>query len=143
MTKRRLTQKEHDIVVAASAGTYNELIKQGHKVSTNPNGQQNQKVGGDHYPDVIVWKPNQENPNTGTAIVIEEIETEETVNESEAKQWREYAELGISIFRLIVPLSKVQSALQIVQTKKIKVTEIWSYEVKDDGRVVFQKYISF
>lgn len=143
MAKRKLTQSEHDVVVRASAATYSDLEKQGNKVTTNPNGQQNQKVGEDNYPDVIVWKPSEENPNSGTAIVIEEIETEESVTESESIQWKKYAELGVSVFRLIVPLSKTQDAYTLIVTKKIKVSEIWSYEIKDDGRVTFQKHFSF
>jgi len=142
MATRRLTQSVHDLVVAASAGTYSEMEKQGNKVSTNPNGQKNQRVGDDSYPDVIVWQPDIAKPTSGKAIVIEEIETEDSVTEAESKQWKEFGEIGISVFRLIVPLLKAPEALRIVQSKKINVSEIWSYEVKDDGRVTFNKFVA-
>lgn len=90
------------------------------------------------YPDVCVWKPSFPGSNSGDVSVIEEIETEESVTDNEAEQWKDYASLGIQMFRLIVPKSKVSTAKQIVEKKKIAVTEIWSYTITN-GTVSFSK----
>ena len=139
--KRKTTQSEHDRVVRASANTYTDAGAKGFKISINPNGEKNFEIGSDsnnQYPDVCVWKPNSPGSNSGTVKVIEEIETEESVNETEAEQWKNYASLGIETFRLIVPKSKILTAKQIVEKKKIAVTEIWHYTISN-GSISFSK----
>lgn len=139
--KRKTTQSEHDKVVRASANTYTEADARGFKVSINPNGEKNFVMGGEgnkQYPDVCIWKPSSPGSNSGDVSIIEEIETEESVTENEAEQWKDYASLGIQMFRLIVPKSKVSTAKQIVEKKKISVTEIWSYTITN-GTISFSK----
>lgn len=140
--RNSVSQGEHDRVVAASAGTYWKMKQDGYVVSTNPGSEKNQYVGGNQnpqYPDVVVWKPSGPGSTSGTAVVIEEVETADSVTEEEAKQWRDYAALGIEQFRLIVPLALAQEALAIVQRLRIAVHEIWGYFSKD-GSIQFQKY---
>jgi len=143
MAKRISSQSEHDRVTEASAGTYSQLTQQGYKVTTNPGNQQNRFVGSpEHlFPDVIVWKPDQNDPNKGQAIIIEEIETSESVNQNEVEQWRKYAALGVSKFILIVPASYASEAHRLVQINNIRVTEIWYYTFQYQ-QVYFTKYIS-
>lgn len=137
-----LNQSIHDKVVRASVNTYSELVNQGHKVAINPGSEKNQWVSSDKlYPDLIVWKPDANDSTTGTAIIIEEIETEESVTEAEADQWDRYGKLQISNFRLIVPVSQAAQALEIVQRRKIRVTEIWHYSVQGD-KIYFNKYFA-
>src|SRR2546427_12966390 len=98
-------QSEHDAVVSASARTYSGWANKGFKVSVNPNGQKNQFVGTSGsrlYPDVVVWEPHSSGSSSGKAHIIEEIETDDSVNEQEAAQWAEYGSLGISTFNLVV-----------------------------------------
>lgn len=145
MAARRVTQSEHDLVVQRSATTYEDSIRTGHKISINPDGQKNQRIGGEgneKYPDVVVWMPSSPGSSSGTAKIIEEIETEESVNENEATQWKEYAGLGIPIFRLIVPKSKAAEAKAIVEKKKIGVSDIWIYTITSND-VHFQEYHAF
>ena len=140
MGYRSYSQSEHDAVVRASAETYTQLVQQGYRVAINPGSQQNQHVGGRNYPDVIVWKPNPPpNQSSGTAVIIEEIETDESVNSVEAMQWSTYGALGVGKFLLIVPLSKVRDALSLVQAYRAGVSEIWSYEIRG-GRYFFSKH---
>jgi hypothetical protein len=137
------SQTEHDKVVEASASTYSQLTQQGYQVTTNPGNQHNRYVGVDPqlFPDVIVWKPDQTNPNKGQAIIIEEIETSETVNQNEVDQWRGFAALGVSKFILIVPANNASEAHRLVQLNNIRVTEIWYYTIQNN-QVYFTKYIS-
>ena len=139
---RYKTQSEHDIVVRESARTYAEQVKQGYKVSTNPGSDKNFYVGTEQepkYPDVVVWKPRAPQATGGSVMIIEEIETEETVTEDHASQWKEYGGLGVSSFRLIVPKAKAGDAKSIVDAKKIRVSEIWSYSIWN-GSVHFEKF---
>ena len=136
-------QSIHDNVVRASRNTYAELEKQGYKVSINPDGEQNQGVGSTQllYPDVIVWLPSKEDSSRGTAVIIEEVETESSVNQNEVNQWQSYAKLGVGKFLLIVPNTKAQLALQLVQQYKIDVYEIWYYTLVGTN-INFTKYIT-
>jgi hypothetical protein len=144
MVRRNLqNQNLHDLVVEASAQTYWQMRQQGYSVSTNPDGITNQFIGTANdpkYPDVIVWKPNAPGSNTGTAVIIEEIETEDSVNGTEVRQWIEYANLNVNKFILVVPASKAAAALDLIRMHQVRVSEIWYFEVKD--RITFTKYIS-
>jgi len=135
-------QSEHDTIVRASAATYTNSLTNGYQVATNPDGEHNRFVGpatSPKYPDVVVWKPSALNSTSGTAHIIEEIETEDSVNREEAEQWREYASLGVEKFILVVPQSKAHEAYQLVMSMRIRVTEIWYY-FYDNGVVKFSKY---
>ena len=109
------SQNIHNQVVRSSARTYTELIDQGYKVTINPGSEKNQWVDENEqlFPDVVVWKPNPQNPRKGTAIIIEEIETEDSVNQKESEQWLKYGKLQIDKFILIVPVKKVKEALEL------------------------------
>lgn len=140
MAERENTQEEHDEVVKISSKTYSEMEEKGYKVSTNPNGEKNWGWPQEGlYPDVVVWEPERPRVNSGKAVVIEEIETSESVNSDEAEQWKEYAELEIETFRLIVPKDEVDSAKEIIKKEKIEIDELWSYYYDKDGRIKFRK----
>jgi len=135
-------QSEHDQVVRASAETYGQLKQQGYQVAINPGSEKNQQVGSGNYPDIVVWKPNPPpNHTSGTAVIIEEIETGDSVTLAEAAQWKTYGQLGVSKFILVVPADKAREALSIVQQEHVKVSEIWSYEILG-GRVFFSKSVT-
>lgn len=135
------SQSEHDRVVAASARTYGKLEQQGCQVFTNPGPQKNCAVGGTRalYPDVVVVKPETPGSSRGTAVVIEEVETADSVTETEAKQWQDFATLGVGTFRLIVPTASTREALALVQRFRIAVNEVWGYFF-EGVEVKFQKY---
>jgi len=97
-------QSEHDKVAEASARTWRR--NQDNVVYTNPNGQQNFSVGGDHFPDVVATDRNNR------LVAVEEIETEDTVTIEESKQWKEYAGLGVK-FNLVVPKEKTKDAFDL------------------------------
>jgi hypothetical protein len=138
MARRLHTQDEHDKVVIESAKTYWKLAQEGYKVDVNPDGEQNRSVGKDNYPDVIVWKPSNPGSDSGTATIIEEIETSDSVNDSEAEQWITYAGLGIK-FILVVPKGSVVSVNEIIKRKKIGITELWHYYYDINKKIQFAK----
>jgi len=135
-------QSIHDQVVGASASTYTKMEESGYKVSSNPNGYQNQYVGprtNPQYPDVVVWYPSEPGSTGGTAHTIEEIETEGSVNEEEASQWAAYAALNV-VFRLIVPTQSAPEARRILDNQRLTTVELWTWEKSIDGRINFRKY---
>jgi hypothetical protein len=134
-------QSEHDAVVSASARTYAGWANKGFKVSVNPNGQKNQFVGASEsplYPDVVIWEPHSSGSSSGKAHIIEEIETDDSVNEREAAQWSDYGSLGISTFNLVVPAGRQGDAHEIIRRKGIAgVTRVQGYHVRN-GRIEFE-----
>ena len=142
MKRRRLEwQSEHDAVVEASGRTYASWSARGYGIATNPGGSKNGFVGPPNkvrYPDVVIWKPESPNANTGTVAVIEEVETEDSVTDEEADQWADYASLGIETFNLVVPRSKKLAAVEIIRKRGIVgITRVQGYYFQQ-GRVRFE-----
>lgn len=110
-------QSEHDAVVSASAKTYWEMQEKGYKVSINRGSEKNQYVGPDsnpRYPDIVVWMPEYTGAKGGRAAIIEEVETTDSITDSEAAQWKDYGSLGVK-FLLIVPKDYCMGALRLIQ----------------------------
>jgi hypothetical protein len=123
--RSRLSQSEHDMVVIASADTYPFTDK----VYTNPNGERNYSVDG-VYPDVVVLRDH--GPSEG--IIIEEIETEESVNKDERdQQWTKYASLGCT-FHLVVPRSMLAIVRALIQGINV---DLLQWYVIQNGQVYF------
>jgi hypothetical protein len=133
---RGVRQKEHDSVIMASALTYEPWKEKGYLVSTNPDGHQNHNIGNGIFPDVVVWKPDGE---FGQTVIIEEVETADTINDRKAKEWKKFQRWHASFF-LIVPRECVVLAREVVKRNKVEVDEIEAYwlegeEVKFATRV--------
>lgn len=80
--RRADRQRIDDLVIAAMASQYSA---KGYVVHTNPNQQKNQAIAG-MYPDVVVMSKRSKRPK-----LVVEVETEDSVSESEAaRQWIEY-----------------------------------------------------
>lgn len=136
-----LDRSEHDRIVRVSAATYGEWISKGYKVSINPGGEKNQFVGPEfnpRYPDVVVWMPDSFGSTKGRAAIIEEIETVDSVNDSEAEQWKDYGSLGIK-FLLVVPNGYCEEALRLISKYGANVSEVWYYYY-EYGNTKFVKY---
>lgn len=119
-------QTEHDKVVTASAATWQN--KPGRVVHTNPGGDKNFSVNGDNYPDVVVVD------NQNQLLAVEEIETEESVNQNEAEQWEKYSGFGVRL-NLVVPESHVSEAQRL--TSSISSVIVQGYRIGPGGQVIF------
>lgn len=94
-------QNLHDYVVNTAA---TRLDRAKYDVYTNPGTQKNIVIGG-QYPDVVVTPKG-----VNTVQFVIEVETQDSVNDSEAVgQWKPYSELG-STFYLLVPHVSLQIA---------------------------------
>lgn len=135
-------QGKHDAVVEASAEKWGDLSDRDLIVSTNPGDEENQLAGPEwspRYPDVVIWQPEGPGADHGTPIILEEVETESTVDEAEVEQWRDYAELYAYRFNLVVPKGLGQQALDLVDEHGILVTEIITYAL-EGGRLRFESF---
>lgn len=97
----------HDQIIRASASTYNtlELDRRGWKIALNTSSQKIQYIGAPPnqiYPEVVVWQPDNPLSTTGRAVIIEVVETTNTINMFSLDKWRRLASIGIP-FNLVVP----------------------------------------
>jgi hypothetical protein len=87
---------------------------------------------------VLVWEPDSPGSSSGKARIIEEIETDDSVNDREAAQWSDYGSLGISTFNLVVPVNRKNDALEIIRRKGISgITKLQGYYIRN-GRIEFE-----
>jgi hypothetical protein len=80
----------HDWVLRKIKEKYSRLYKEVH---TNPGDEKNFELKG-YYPDVVFV-------NYGQIVLIAEVETQETINEEEVKEWRELSNLGAQLVLLV------------------------------------------
>ncbi len=99
-------QSEHDRVIDAVVIEYEEKYPY---VFMNPGERKNARISGyeDSYHDILVLDSEK------VLVLLEEVETEETVNEEHVKdQWIPYSKINALIY-LCVPVSHRDKALEI------------------------------
>jgi hypothetical protein len=101
MARSKDEQFLHDWVIRKLKEKYSRLYKE---VQTNPGEEKNFEFKG-YYPDVVF-------ANYGQIVLIAEVETEETINEDEVKEWRELSNLGVQLV-LLVPKEMQNAARDI------------------------------
>jgi hypothetical protein len=88
-------------------------------------------VGTEHFPDVVVV-----HSDTGRLVMVAEVETESTINETEADEWRSFAGLA-ERFYLYVPRGYGPRAVQLCQG--CRVTEFVEYH-REAGKYVLRRF---
>lgn len=131
--RRGEQQTVHDQVILASAETYESFRRRGFLVSVNLTGKQCHNIGGGNFPDVVVWRTGGE---FGRTEIIEEVETCDTVNDQESKEWARYAAFGVT-FYLIVPQECMEQAEEIVTRLGIRVDAIEGYYFDHQQHIKF------
>ena len=91
----------HDWVIRKIKDKYSKIYKEVH---TNPGEEKNFKFK-EHYPDIVFV-------NYGQVVLIAEVETQETINEEEVKEWKELSNLGVQLV-LLVPKEVQNTARDI------------------------------
>ncbi|HUV03561.1 MAG TPA: hypothetical protein VMX94_00470 [Armatimonadota bacterium] len=124
-TRTLNAQSEHDAIIAAIAGIYQ---RNGFEVWTNPGSSQNQRFNG-MYPDVIVKLKNQ------NSYYILEVETGDSVNDSEVQQWTTYRTLFN--FTLVVPAQALATAETLVSTHGAPMMRFATYVLNMGGTATF------
>jgi hypothetical protein len=105
------SQTVHDRVIADVAAVQTDLTPR-----TNPGSQRNWSVVAAQetiYPDLLLCEPG-----TGNVAHLIEVETQDSVTETESAQWAVYAR-GPGRFWLLVPSSSLALAQEICRRKGI------------------------
>lgn len=138
-------QRKHDEVVRAAVQRWKQVEERGMIRSINPGDEENQHAGAawnPRYPDVLIWMPEEPGADHGTAMIMEEVETESTVNEEEVDQWRDYAQLYGYKFNLVVPKEKAAEAEELVERFDVTLTAIVTYALEGE-RLRFEEHRVF
>lgn len=112
-----------DPVIRASASTYNpsELQRLGLQITLNLNNQKTRYLGeptNPVYPDIVIWRPDFPNANTGQAIIVEAFEND-TLTHSGVEMWRRLSEtVGVKV-NLIVPFAQLEQTKLILKVQNI------------------------
>ncbi|MBU1941955.1 MAG: hypothetical protein KKC68_09305 [Candidatus Thermoplasmatota archaeon] len=117
-------KKNHDEIITSMES---KLTKMGLLIKTNPSISKKHGVKrGDitFYPDLYVYEIRGEK---NIVIRLYEVETQNTVNDDEAKdQWKKLAD-GKSDFYLVVPQSLLDKAKDLAGKHKINVKDYLTY----------------
>ncbi|MGH7254346.1 MAG: hypothetical protein ACREI3_01090 [Nitrospirales bacterium] len=116
-------QAIHDHVVRLVAQQWAASMR--YRMDANPGLEENAWAGSSQtYPDLVGWTRQGRHR---TPVLIAEVETEETVNEIEAKdQWRLYGKLGVP-FYLIVPRGYGVTAQRLARRVGVTPCQIYEY----------------
>lgn len=90
--------------------------------------------GEELYPDIVGLSKDTKKP-----VIIGEVETEESVSESQVDRWKKYASLGLT-FCLYVPEPVAEKAANLIASNDIK-AKLRSYKIVDDKIVIKIIYI--
>jgi hypothetical protein len=128
-----VTQTEHDRVVHAWAQVLQKGLPGGCRVSTNPGSDRSAQVGSlqePRFPDVVVWRAEAREGRDGSAELIAEVETSDTLTEEEVVlEWSGYARVPAP-FYLVVPEGLETKAIHLLRKTPVRVSQLWSYRIE-------------
>ncbi len=136
------SQTEHDRVVEAWAQVVVRRFSKDVQVSTNPGDRKRAQVGrpdDPRFPDVLIWRSDRADGRDGTAELVAEVETSDTLLEEEVAQWVAYGKLPAP-FHLVVPAGFEPEAIRLLKKKAVRVSQLWSYTIVS-GEVIFTQFL--
>ena len=136
------SQSEHDRVIEAWARLLTRRFAKPVQISTNPGNQRRVQVGPDddpHFPDVLVWLQEHSGHRDGTAELITEVETADSLDHAEVAEWVAYSKIPAP-FYLVVPSGSEPEAIRLLKKKAVRVLQLWSYQIVG-GEVIFRQYL--
>lgn len=123
---KRITeaQTKHDRVIALLVQKWSDPGK--YNITTNPGSEKNRWVGSDaNYPDIVAWRRVG---SQDTCVWFAEVETEDSVSESHAKdQWAKYDSLP-GPFYLVVPAGLGATARQIARRAALTIDAFFEWD---------------
>jgi hypothetical protein len=140
--RKAANQAEHDRVVEAWARTLARRYSSDIQISTNPGNQKGDRVGPDNdprYPDVLVWRAESSAGRDGTAELVVEVETADSIDEHEIAEWSAYAKLP-ALFFLVVPTGMEEETIRLLKKRAVRVSQLWSYQLVGE-EVIFRQYL--
>lgn len=136
------SQSEHDRVLEAWAQIAVRRFSADAQVGTNPGDLQRVQVGpvdDPRFPDVLVWRADAGEGRDGSAELVAEIETSDSLAENEISEWATYGKLMVP-FHLVVPVGSEEHAIWLLKQRSVRVSQLWSYEIVG-GEVIFSQYL--
>ena len=116
-------QEEHDAIIITLE---KKLMRSGNIVYVNIGKNKTHRISRNNeliYPDLFTVA---DKGNTKYVKEIFEVETEGSVNEDSAKQWKNYSE-GQAKFNLVVPRKFLEKAKELCAKYAVDVNEYWSF----------------
>jgi len=101
-----ISQALHDRIIQRA---YDTLDKVNYRVYMNQGLNRNINVNG-HYPDIIITRVNN-----NTAEFIIEVETNDTINQSEVNQWRIFSQLSRNFYLLVPAADRLRAGTLCLQ----------------------------
>ena len=132
------SQSEHDRVIEAWAQIAARRFSGDVVVGTNPGDLRRIQVGPDddpRFPDFLGWRAEAGDGRDGTAELVAEIETSDTLAENEVSEWAAYGRLMVP-FHLVAPVGSEEQAIRLWKKRSVRVSQLWSYEIVG-GEVIF------
>jgi hypothetical protein len=136
------SQAEHDRVIEAWAQVVVRRFSKDVHVTTNPGNQRRAQVGrpdDSRFPDVLIWRRDRADGRDGTAELVAEVETSDTLQEDEVAQWVAYGKLPTP-FHLVVPAGSESEVIRLLKKKAVRVSQLWSYTIIG-GEVIFTQFL--
>jgi hypothetical protein len=126
-TRTPSKQAMHDSIVR---GLVDLWADPGVTVTANPGEERNLNVGTAGYPDLVAWERRN---GRNMLKWVGEVETEETVNDLEARrEWRAYGNAGVP-FYLVVPKGYGRLAAQCAYRAGVNVARVLEYAYQRGG----------
>lgn len=107
--RQQITQSEHDSVIRTAC---ENLDRVNYRIYSNPNQEKNTSING-HYPDIIITTINDD-----SVKFLIEVETADSINNSESKQWKIYSHLD-GTFYLLVPHACLRQTVLLCRQNNI------------------------
>ena len=108
------------------------LANQGLQVTPNPlipNKRFVGREGNKIFPDIVVWRPNNLTQSSGTAVLVEQIETPSSLNILDnIENWRRIDNLRNVDFTLVVPHENLDPVRNLLSQYNITPDKLQTYE---------------
>jgi len=124
-------QFEHDLAVEAAAAQFASSVK--YSIHVNP-GEERRTAVGHLYPDLVI-----SDKGSDRVRFVMEVETAGSVVTEEAKQWQEFARLGVPLY-LVVPWRVLPIAERLCADAGVRCR--FGYYTQDDAgrfKIVLKK----
>lgn len=131
----------HMAVVRQSFLTYLQFRAQGLEVTANPLEGNKRTVGGSDkiYPDIIAWRPSSLGSTSGTTLIVEQIETNNSFSSHNIDIWRRLYQLRNVQFILVVSNTDIGLTRNLLRESNISPTRLQTYTLNvETNQFVFR-----
>jgi hypothetical protein len=121
----------------------NQLDTLGLKLEFNNFGSQKRFVGDRNlniFPNIVIWKPNQNDLTTGTTIAAVLVETVSSLKNPDINKWLFLSSIQI-LFDLLIPETELQNVQSLIRNKNLLSIKLFTYRYDQIlKQYIFNKY---